>query len=75
MEPYQQRVIDEKIELDKKIEALSVFITTSPIFNGLPRIEKSRLTRQITAMKDYSDVLGRRIGDFKPTTVAIPTNV
>lgn len=39
MQPHQQRVVDEKIELDKKATALSDFIGNSPIFETLDPAE------------------------------------
>lgn len=32
LQPHQQRVVDEKAELDKKETALSQFIGLSPVF-------------------------------------------
>jgi len=63
MEPHQQRVIDEKKELDDKRERLSKFFT-SPVFDGLDRSEQARLQRQKMAMDEYSFVLGQRIEHF-----------
>ena len=39
MQPHQQRVVDEKTELDKKATALSNFIGTSQIFVTLDLAE------------------------------------
>jgi hypothetical protein len=64
MEAYQQRVIDEKSDLDLKILKLDDFRHGS-IYPTLPEEERSRLTRQYCHMKDYSDVLGERIESFK----------
>lgn len=63
MQPYQQRVADEKDELDEKLHALENFID-SPKFLELDRGERQRLTRQATLMAQYSDVLGERIDAF-----------
>lgn len=65
MQPHQQRVVDEKSELDVKVKALSDFIQSSPIYVNLPQEEKSRLLEQYSIMCNYSDVLGRRIEAFK----------
>lgn len=62
-QPHQQRVIDEKSELDKKLVNLKVFIG-GPIWRGLSEVEQSRLNRQLEAMTAYSNILGGRIGDF-----------
>jgi hypothetical protein len=69
MEPYQQRVVDERNELEKKTVALHKFIAdvpASPIFAQLPGEEKSRLRRQYSAMAEYLEVLGERIAAFTP---------
>jgi hypothetical protein len=63
MLPHQQRVVDEKIDLDAKIEKLMTFLTTS-VFDGLDNGEKSRLRIQLDAMGTYSTVLGERIAHF-----------
>ena len=64
MEPHQQRVVDEKTELDTKIEALAKFIDGSPIFAKLAAEERGDLLSQISLMERYSDLLGRRIARF-----------
>lgn len=64
LQPHQQRVVDEKAELDKKAHALSDFIGNSPIFPTLERAEQSRLREQNDVMWLYSEILGRRIEAF-----------
>lgn len=63
MQPHQQRVIDEKAELDEKLEKLKSFFTTD-IFAGLDTDEMERLQRQADHMEAYSGVLGERIEAF-----------
>ncbi len=63
MEPYQQRVATEKIDLDGKIERLQAFLKSKTFFN-VSDAERNRLTRQLDLMKDYSKVLGERIEAF-----------
>lgn len=63
LEPYQQRVVDEKHQLDAKISKLEVFIT-SPTFNDLRDIEKDLLISQCNIMKSYSAILNIRINIF-----------
>lgn len=63
MHPYQQRVVDEKAELDKKLQALNGFIGTN-IFEALPAAERARLRNQSAAMATYSEILGDRIAAF-----------
>lgn len=64
MEYHQNRVIDEKLELDGKLSRLKGFIL-SDVFSNLPDDEKSRLIRQAAIMGKYSDVLGERIVAFR----------
>lgn len=63
MQPHQQRVIDEKTELDAKLEKLRPFFS-NPVFAGLPQEEQDRLSQQETVMTKYSAILGERIAAF-----------
>jgi hypothetical protein len=65
MEPHQQRVVDEKVDLDKKAVALSQFIGHSPIFETLDSAEQWLLKEQNDVMWQYSEILGARISAFK----------
>ena len=62
--PHQQRVVDEKTELDERRAKLGDFIAVNPIFQGLPEAEQERLKHQRKIMSEYSDVLGQRIDAF-----------
>ena len=64
MVPHQMRVVQEKQELDTKIEALIKFTTTSDIFANLPETDKQHLTDQLSTMHGYSAILGLRINRF-----------
>lgn len=64
MQPHQQRVVDEKTELDKKAEALSDFIGNSPTFETLDAEEQERMKEQNDIMWQYSEILGARISAF-----------
>lgn len=64
LQPHQQRVIDEKKELDRKAKALSLFIGTSPLFENIDPAEQERLKIQNDIMWQYSEVLGARIDAF-----------
>ena len=64
LEPHQQRVVDEKNELQKKHDALSDFILENPIFTKLPEEEQRDLEKQFSIMGQYIDVLNRRISRF-----------
>lgn len=61
---FQQRVIEEKIELDSKLHALHEFIAANTVFLGLPLDEKRRLIKQQVFMEAYSEVLKERIAAF-----------
>jgi len=62
-QPHQQRVIDEKGELDQRRKKLESFYSTS-LFHSLPESEQSLLLRQGVAMRNYSEILGERIAAF-----------
>lgn len=64
LQPHQQRVVDEKEELDKKAKALSQFIGINPIFDTLDPAEQERLKVQNDIMWKYSEILGERIAAF-----------
>ena len=65
MQTYQQRVIDEKTELDEKITKLRAFFT-NPIYAyaTLPIEEQERMDKQLQYMISYSEVLEERIAAF-----------
>jgi hypothetical protein len=63
MQPHQQRVVDEKTELDEKLKKLDAFGRTE-LFASLPADEQGRLNRQHSVMEQYSAVLGERIAAF-----------
>jgi len=63
IQPHQQRVVDEKEQLDIKIDALKVFFS-NPIFLGLDEVEQDRLHCQYQIMKAYSAILASRIKAF-----------
>jgi uncharacterized protein YdcH (DUF465 family) len=63
MQPHQQRVFDEKNELDQKIEKLKTF-TGGEVLPTLPEAEQDHLTRQLACMQEYSSILGERISGF-----------
>jgi len=64
MQPHQQRVVDEKKDLDEKLDKLKVFIETSPTFKSLPADECGRLGKQFDVMTEYSSILSQRIAAF-----------
>ncbi len=60
---WQQRVVNEKRELDEKKAALLAFFD-KPAYAALPTEDRILLIAQHTHMKAYSDVLGTRIARF-----------
>lgn len=64
MQPHQQRVIDEKAELDARATKLSEFISLNPFFEKLDPQEQERMKVQNDIMWQYSEILGQRIAAF-----------
>lgn len=64
MEAYQQRVIEEKEQLDDRSVKLHAFIYSEK-FNRLEQAEQWRMIRQLAAMQSYAAVLGERINAFQ----------
>jgi hypothetical protein len=60
MKPYQERVVQEKKELDERMERLRQFIGTDA-FDALDHDEQVRLEKQLDVMHDYSGILAERI--------------
>ena len=63
MEAYQQRVVEEKRELDMKRDKLTEFLK-SPNRIRVPQHEQDCLTLQLAAMEVYSSILAERIVHF-----------
>lgn len=61
--PHQQRVIDERTELDDKLSKLVGFFGAS-LFANLPAAEQGRMRTQAIAMRTYSEILAERIAAF-----------
>ena len=62
--PHQQRVLDEKQELDIRITKLDEFIARNQLFHGLPVSERARQKRQLDVMQELSTILAERIDNF-----------
>lgn len=60
MEPYQERVIEERKELEERLIKLVAFIE-SAMFYDLQSDEKLRLQRQRDAMRLYLYILNERV--------------
>ena len=65
MLPHQERVIEEKKELDEKREKLNAFGCTET-FAALSAEEQGRLNQQCCVMQNYSYILSDRIKAFTP---------
>ena len=61
--PYQQRVIQERNELDSKLGNLLTFIGT-PVFHSLDGADRALLKQQADVMAEYSRILSIRIARF-----------
>ncbi len=63
MQPWQERLVKEKEELDQKITKLTAFII-GPDFGKLDSENRYWLKEQLKAMENYSYSLHRRINLF-----------
>ena len=63
MQPYQQRVVDEKRELDERLLKLRNYLA-SPVSASLDLEDRVLLETQEDVMSDYSVVLASRIARF-----------
>lgn len=61
--PHQRRVVDEKAELDERLDKLCLF-SNSNTFASLPIAEQERMNTQRHLMCSLSAVLGARIAAF-----------
>lgn len=64
MQPHQQRVVDEKTDLDIKLSALNSFMNGDKFHVLCDEPERIRLIEQSNAMTKYSKILGERIACF-----------
>lgn len=60
MSTFKERLIDEKEQLNEKIEKLEAF-TLSENFSKIEAIQMSLLNAQLFAMKTYSQILLERL--------------
>lgn len=65
MRPHEQRVVEEKQELEEKISKLDKF-RMGYSFPQLSTEEQVRLNRQLTVMIEYAKILSERIAAFPP---------
>ena len=64
MNEFQERVINERKELNDKMIKLHEFITNNTIFRSLSEEDQLLLKDQYRVMRQYSDILDRRIERF-----------
>lgn len=69
-EPWQQRVLTEKSELNDKIMKLAAFLVTEG-FLKLDLAEQNRLERQQEAMIAYRSILTERIEAWSTPEIAV----
>ena len=60
MEPYQQRLVEEQVQLAQRINKLKRFIY-SQIFKELPQAKRDLLGEQLSLMVAYLKILDQRI--------------
>ena len=60
LQPWQERVVEEKEQLAERLNKLNAFLG-SEMALGLPFDERCLLVRQASVMKQYLDVLLDRI--------------
>jgi uncharacterized protein YdcH (DUF465 family) len=60
LQPHQQRVVEEKAELDERIKKLK----QNPACSDVPPTEKTLLQRQLILMRQLQKVLHERIAGF-----------
>ncbi|BBC78342.1 Hypothetical protein KNT65_gp151 [Escherichia phage EcS1] len=61
--PYQQRVVEERDELNIKVRALMTFVASAAFDNVNPQ-ERIRMQLQLDAMQAYENCLDDRIANF-----------
>ncbi len=64
MSTFKERLVDEKTQLNEKIEKLEAF-TLSENFQKIEAVQMSLLNAQLFAMKTYSQILVERLAWLK----------
>lgn len=62
--PHQQRVVDERKDLNEKVMKLNAFVGENPIFETLDIDEQNDLRNQLDVMFQYQELLDSRISRF-----------
>jgi hypothetical protein len=68
MSTFIDRLKEEKVELDSKLEKLELFIN-SDAFKGIDPVQMSLLNLQSKIMESYSQVLIERIAWLNQTSI------
>jgi predicted nucleic acid-binding Zn-ribbon protein len=63
MQAYQQRVVEERQQLEERRQKLAAFLDTE-VFQKLTVEERTLLREQFAAMSNLSLILEKRIGLF-----------
>ncbi len=63
LQPWQERVVEEKEQLAERLEKLNAFLVTEKCL-ALPFEERTLLARQALVMAQYLDILLDRIEVF-----------
>lgn len=64
MESWQERVVEEQLQLAVKIEALTKFLSTPKLIDQLDEVNQRLLNEQLAAMNTYNNILRHRISRF-----------
>ena len=64
VQPHQQRVVQERLELKDRLDKLLAFIATNPQYTALDAQECKRMVRQSEVMKEYIAILDERVAAF-----------
>lgn len=67
---YLDRMIEERIQLEQKIELLRIFLDDEE-FLTLSQTERELLSKQYDTMIDYSTLLSTRIGIEKSKQISV----
>lgn len=62
---FFERLLDERIELQRRIKALEFFIKIAPKYKWLNDFQKSALVKQLEIMKEYLNILNARVEDIE----------
>lgn len=64
LQPHEERVVQERNELNEKLEKLSHFMDKTAVYIDLPKRDKELLIAQENIMVQYQQILNERIGRF-----------